>query len=331
MGSLDSLTDPQRAILQLLLKRGKSYDEISTLLKSDPAAVRSRAQEAVAALGPVRPDIGADRRRELADFLLGQQSASRRAATREILEDSGDCRTWARTVAAAMRPLAGDAGLPDIPAEPAEVDEAFDALDRRQAREQEVARSSQLGGRIAFGAAGVLVAVVLIVVFGLLPSGGSDKPTTSTVVRPAQTTPKETPKVISEGVLKPPAGSRSPAANGQTGIITYVSAHLFKLLVAAKKLKPAPKDAAYGVWLYTSSSDAMFVGFPKGTVSTAGDLNVVAQLSPDTRNYREVLITLERVDKPQEPGEVVLRAPLVTAPQQQPQTQTQTQTQTQPG
>src|ERR1044072_3214814 len=102
MAGLDTLNDLQRATLQLLLKQGKSYDEIAALLKTDPSAVQSRAHEAVAALGPSKPDIGEDRRREIADYLLGQQTASRRAATRAYLEDSADGRTWSRAVAGAL-------------------------------------------------------------------------------------------------------------------------------------------------------------------------------------------------------------------------------------
>jgi hypothetical protein len=322
MASLDSLTDPQRATLQLLLKRGKSYAEIAELLKLDAGAVQTRAQEAVGALGPESP-IGAEHRGEIADFLLGQQSASRRAATREVLEDSADARAWARAVAAALRPLAGDDGLPDIPSEPAEVDQAFEALDRRKARQRQVANSSVLGGRIFFGALGLLVALGIIVAFGIIPKDDdANDAATSTVVR---TTAADRPGVVAEGTLLPPAGSSS-AADGQAGIVVYVPSRKYKLLLIAKKLQPAPAKTAYGVWLYTSPSDAVFVGFPKAAVSSTGDLSVVADLSPDTRTYREVLLTRESVEKPVKPGKVILRGALVvkTTPQQG-------QTQTSPG
>src|SRR3954447_14892984 len=124
MSSLDSLNDLQRATLQLLLKQGKSYDEIAALLRTSSSAIQTRAHEAICALGPDVARIGEDRRHEIGDYLLGQQTASRRAATREYLEDSADGRAWARAVAGALRPLADD-DLPEIPAEPAEVDKAF--------------------------------------------------------------------------------------------------------------------------------------------------------------------------------------------------------------
>ena len=88
MGSVDSLNAQQRAVLHLLLRQGKSYDEIAGMLHSDATAIRRRAQGAVAAVAPDDADVSADRRAEIADYLLGQQTASQRAATREYLEGS---------------------------------------------------------------------------------------------------------------------------------------------------------------------------------------------------------------------------------------------------
>ena len=311
MASLDSLTDPQRAILQLLLKRGKSYEEIATLLKSDAGSVQRRAHEAVTALGPERPDIGEERRHEIADYLLGQQTASGRAASREYLEDSAEGRTWARNVAGALRPLGGES-LPEIPSAPAEVDTAFEALDRRTERQQQVARSSQLGTKILFGAIGLAVAVGLILVLGIFDGGDGDDPTTSTVTRTAATTPDEEPQVIAAGNLRPRSGSSS-GSSAQAAIVTYPKSKQFKLLVAAKKLDPPPEGAAYGVWLYTSASQKLFVGFPKATVTAEGNLDVVADLSPDTPNYGEVWLTTERVQSPTKPGRIVVRGKLLIA------------------
>ena len=52
MASLDSLPADQRAVLQLVLQRGRSYDDIAKLLSIDRAAVRQRALAALDALGP---------------------------------------------------------------------------------------------------------------------------------------------------------------------------------------------------------------------------------------------------------------------------------------
>lgn len=326
MGTFDDLDDRQRAVVQLLLKQGKSYEDIAALLKSDASAIQARAHLAVAALGPEESGIGPDRTGELTDYLLGQQSASRRAATREYLEQSAHGRAWARAVAAALRPVAGEA-LPEIPEERAEVDQAFDALRGRMVRQEEVQRSSQLGTRILFGAAGLIVAIVLIVALGVF--GGDDpKSTTSTVTRTVRTTPSETPQIILQGRLQRPRGGEGTA---EVAIVRYASNNRFRLILAGEQLEPAPDGSAYVVWLYTSPSDLLFVGFPQATVGADGKLAVAAELTPQTRRYREVLVTRERVAKPSKPGTVVLRGPLTIAQQAQTQTTpSQTQTQTTP-
>jgi len=115
MTPIDDLAPDQRAVLQLLIKQGKEYAELAALLRISPAAVRDRAVSALDALGPRDgAPLAAERRAEVTDYLLGQQSASERQATREFLEGSAAGRAWARTVAGELRPLGGDA-LPEIP------------------------------------------------------------------------------------------------------------------------------------------------------------------------------------------------------------------------
>src|SRR4051794_17941535 len=166
MGSLESLNEGQRAVLQLLLGKGKSYDEIARLLHSDAGAVRRRAQGAVAALGSERSSIPDDRRREIADYLLSQQTPSQRAATREYLEGSPDARSWAREAGGGLAAFATDDALPDIPAEREQVAEASGTPDRGSAP-QEVQRSSQLGGRLIAAGLGLVVAIIIILVVSL--------------------------------------------------------------------------------------------------------------------------------------------------------------------
>src|SRR5437588_3063637 len=71
MATLDSLPPDQRAVLQLVLQRGRSYDDIAQLLSIDRAAVRQRALAAFDALGP-QTRVDADRRALITDYLLGQ-------------------------------------------------------------------------------------------------------------------------------------------------------------------------------------------------------------------------------------------------------------------
>lgn len=328
--TIESLDDGQRAALQLLLRRGKSYDEIGQLLRIDPGRVRRRAYAAFDALAPAGGDVPEDRRHELADYLLGQQTASQRAATREYLEGSPAGRRWARAAAAALAPVAGEDALPEIPAEREEVAEAFEALGRRAARQEEVQRKSQLGGRIIAAGLGLLLALAVILVMSLGgDGGGGGSAATTTTAAPTSTIPGDA-QVLVQGDLRPPEGSGA-TAGGQVAIVQFPQTDRFRLALTARGLPPSSsRGSAYGVWFYNSPGSAQFLGFPD-KIGTDGRLDVVVDLSPDTPSYRQVLVTRERTSSPTKPGTVILRARLVVAGRQsQGQTRTQTQTQTAP-
>ena len=316
MGSLESLNEGQRAVLQLLLGKGKSYDEIARLLHSDAGAVRRRAQGAVNVLGPESSDVPGDRRNEIADYLLGQQTASQRAATREYLEDSAAGRSWARSAMTGLAPFAADDALPDIPAEREEVAEAFDALDRRTARQEEVQRSSQLGGRLIAAGLGVVLAIIIILVVSLTGGdGGGTSASSTTPTTPTSTGTTTTlggdVRMAFDGTLRPPAGSDS-TSRGEVAIVVFPQSKRIRLALAATNLPPSSsRGSAYGVWFYTAPQQAQFLGFPDKPVGANGKLQTVADLSPDTPTYREVLLTHETTQAPRRPGTVVLRARLV--------------------
>ena len=120
MARFDDLPADQKAVLQLVLRQGRTYAEIATLLKISDAAVQNRALTALDAIGPSGLEgLDDERQDEVGDYLLGQQSASERAATRDFLEASQSGRDWARAVAADLRGagVAGEDGLPEIPAD----------------------------------------------------------------------------------------------------------------------------------------------------------------------------------------------------------------------
>lgn len=114
MSTLDSLPADQRAVLQLVLGRGRSYDDIGTMLSIDRAAVRERALGALDALGP-ESDLDPVRRGLITDFLLGQLPPVVAGEVRRRLADHPDERAWARVVAGELVPLGADR-LPEIPA-----------------------------------------------------------------------------------------------------------------------------------------------------------------------------------------------------------------------
>lgn len=336
MSPLDNLNDKQRAVLQLLLRQDKSYEDIAGLLKSEPAKIRARARGAIAAVGPDATDIGDERRDEIADYLLGQQTATQRAATREYLRGSSAGRSWARNAASALAPLAGDA-LPDIPAEREEVAEAFDALQRRTARQEQVKRSSQLGTKLLLAGVGVVLGVAVILALSI--GGGGDPEPGSATTPPGtstsagvQTTPTgDKFEVVSQGTLQAPEGGDSDA-KGQVAIVRFPDNNQFRLALQATGLPPSStRGSAYGVWLYSSDDKKQFLGFPDTTVGKDGRLETVSDLSPDTPAYGAVLLTRETAEEPKQPGTLVLAARMITAAElAQQATQTQTQTQTTP-
>jgi hypothetical protein len=328
MGSLESLNEGQRAVLQLLLGKGKSYDEIARLLHSDPGAVRRRAQGAVKVLGPDSSDVPDERRSEIADYLLGQQTASQRAATREYLEGSAAGRGWARSAMTGLAPFAADDALPDIPAEREEVAEAFDALDRRTARQEQVQRSSQLGGRLIAAGLGVVLAIVIILVVSL--TGGDGSGTGKSATTATADTLGGNAGILLDGKLRPPESSDSPSS-GEVAIVTFPESGRFRLALAATKLPPSSaRGSAYGVWLYTSPREAQFLGFPSKVVGRDGKLQTVADLDPKTPQYRQVLLTRESSRAPRRPGTVVLQATLKRRPSTAQEGQSTTPTQTTP-
>jgi hypothetical protein len=109
------LSPEGRAVLALVLSRGKSYAEIGELLRMDPRYVRTRAHLAADRLaadpsGRLTPLA----RARIVDYLLGEQSVSQRARTRAELIGSAAQREYATALARALEPIAGNA-LPAVP------------------------------------------------------------------------------------------------------------------------------------------------------------------------------------------------------------------------
>lgn len=115
MSALETLAPDQRAVLQLILKQGRGYADLSTLLRIDEAAVRARAHAGLEALGVGGEALSPQRRAQVADWLLGQQDGPAREATLRYLGDSVAARRWAAGLRDRLAPLARTP-LPEIPA-----------------------------------------------------------------------------------------------------------------------------------------------------------------------------------------------------------------------
>ena len=311
MSRIDDLAPDQRAVLQLLLGQGKSYVELSEMLRLDPDAVRQRAVSALDELGPRGGEVPPpDERAEIADYLLGQQAASQRRATRELLETSAPARAWARVVAGELRPLAGD-GLPEVPAEGAEVEEAFGALDAREARRAEADRSSRVGGAVLIiGAVIVAVAIILIV----RSSGGNDNKdsastTTPTTQTSTSTTANGQPQVVNQVNMTP--GAAAPKSVGVMYILKQGGQ--FALAVQAQDLPPTTQGRFYAAWLVGKGIAPRPLGFTPVVPSkgkTAGRLEFANALPDGANKYKRVVITAESQRNPKTPGAVALRGDL---------------------
>ncbi|MGH2950341.1 MAG: sigma factor-like helix-turn-helix DNA-binding protein, partial [Solirubrobacteraceae bacterium] len=80
MSPLDTLAPDQRAVLELVLRQGRSYGELSELLAIPERDVRARADAGLRALaGEPGPDMDSGR---IADWLLGQQPEAEAERTR---------------------------------------------------------------------------------------------------------------------------------------------------------------------------------------------------------------------------------------------------------
>jgi hypothetical protein len=323
MTEIDDLPADQRAILQLLVKQGQTYEDLSGLLNIDPPAVRERAHAALEALGPdTGRRLSPERRAEISDYLLGQQSAAESAATREHLAGSASARAWARVVADSLRPMAAGP-LPEIPEEAPEAEaEAEEPAapataasgdpitdeegSRDSAREP---RSSRVGGALLLGGIGVLVAVVAVL---LLTSGGggsknskastlSSTPTTGT-----GTTAQATP--VAQVNLRPPSGGK---ALGLAQVFAQSNRRL--LIVAGQGLSPG----AYALWLYSAPTRSKLLGFVPSRVGADGKFVTQGVLPTDARNYQSLVVTAEKVSGtrpalPKTPGPIVLQGKLQT-------------------
>jgi hypothetical protein len=331
MSSIEGLPPDQRAVLELVLRRGRTYDEIAQLLSIDRAGVRERALAALDALGP-HTGVAAERRALITDYLLGALPSRVADDVREHIGNSPSERAWARVVASELGSIASDP-LPEIPVEfasraqalepPAAVEPAPatrkpsrqrepSRRGPRQPREPREPRSSRTGGAVLLAAgAAVVIAVVLVLVL----SGGGGKKNTSAAARSStstqpktSTTSKSGTQVIAQINLKPPTGGAKPVGiaevlreQGKTGIA-----------IVAQGLVPNTKKPpnAYAVWLYNSPSDSRILGFVNPAVGTSGRLQTAGGLPTNASHFQKLLVTLESQSNPKSPGTIVLEGTL---------------------
>jgi len=235
------LSDDSRALLQLLLGRGKSYADISGLLGIDEAEVRERARNALAEIDPSEPAPDAD----FTDYLLGQSDAITRAevATRIGADPALDER--ANALADQLRLLAPSADLPapSAPArKPATATSGAAPAPARRSDDEPSGLAAITGHQrrliaVLIGGA-LLAAVVILLVTGVI--GGSDDGDgdKGTGGEPAPTV----------AVLEPVSGQEG-SGQVQFGFAgTSLAANM-----QISGLKPNEKGQGYALWLHGST------------------------------------------------------------------------------
>ncbi len=345
MSRLDDLPPDQRATLSLLLRRGKSYSDVASMLEIDERAVHDRAHAALAVLAPAQArELSAAQREQVGDYLLSQSDGvAERLAARTYLDSSPEARAWAGALVAELEPLAAGRSLPEVPAgkeptaptptapsrtaRPAADDYDEGAAAGEHSDQQatpapsrqrpSASASSRLGGALLLAA---IVVVVVVVV--LLTSGGGGGSHSSSSSAKAETSSTET-STAAKGSGKTNSTSTQAARAKEDKRITLAppdptskavgvaevlsEGNQYAFYLAAQHLPPSKgKGFFYAVWLYNSPTSYEALSRAPD-VGASGNVQGGALLPKDAGKYHTMLLTHETDPKPTSPGTIVLR------------------------
>jgi hypothetical protein len=316
MTPLALLAPDQRAVLELVLRQGRSYGELSELLGIPEREVRDRAESALRALAGDPDDASVDTGR-IADWLLGQQPVGdATGATADSVRASEPARSWAARAAERLREVGGG-HVPEVPADDAPTVAPATATATAPATgDGDGVRSSRVGGAVLLGVAAILIAAFLVWFLGRDDDGGPAKPAAGAASTPA---PGATP-----------AGTGGLQATGNDILLTAAGGgkaeglmRLFKaegggvqFAIGAQGVPNNREDESYAVWFTRAGGSPRLLGFPQTQV-TEGVLTVGGPGKGDEKafprwfaTYDKVLITRETEAKPARPGPAVLQGTL---------------------
>jgi hypothetical protein len=269
MATFDQLSDEQRAIVELVLRQGKSYDELSDMLGMPEARVRELARDALVELAPVSArGVEADWRGQLADYVLGQQAGPEATATRGHLRRSEAARSWTRSLLDSLEQLYPDGALPVIPegdrgsrrglSAPAPAAGA-EATEPRTLTPAAVAAVRRRRLVTAGGVALLILLAVLLWPIGVLTGDDDD------------------------GSQASSGSTNGQQASGGERIPTEIQGSAF-----------ITRDTAYQVWLYNSPEERKSLGAT--ATDQQGSLQAVANLPANYRDYRFIDLTSVTVE-----------------------------------
>jgi hypothetical protein len=314
MATYDTLSAQQRAIVDLILKRGQSYDQLADTLGMPEARVRELACETLTRLAPVSAAAVDDGwRGQVADYLLDQQTPTEAASTRGHLRRSEAARAWSRSVLDSLEHLYPNGDLPSIPAGDGGGPEprSAKAAPARGALPPEAAALVRRRRLIGAGAIAVALLLALLVwPVGLVTGGGGDDDGDGG----SGGSNGDAAQVENLGavLLEPPPGASGDA----TGIAIVTRTDGLLELGVQAQLQPSRRNQAYEAWLFDSPQHAVSLGAQ--VTDAQGAFAGRAELPGDYEDYRWIHLTRERVDDDaSHSGNVVLRARIasIQAPQ----------------
>lgn len=314
MASYDQLPDQQRAVVDLVVKRGRSYDQLADTLGMPVERVRTLAHQTLADLAPVSAAaVDEGWRAEIADYLLGQQEPPAAAATRGHLRRSEAARAWSRSVLDSLEHLYANGDMPTIPSgesgsEPAPPPAGAPA---RELSPQEAAAAVRRR-RIAGGALAALAVLIAVLVWpiGVLTGGGDGEPDAGG--QAGGQAGAASADVIGQAVLRP-VGDANRERHAGIAVITG-DGEREELNIQAQ-LRPTGRNRAYEVWLYDSERDAVSLGAQ--VTDEQGNFAGRQELPDDWRDYRAIDVSREPIDDDEShSGNSVLRTGIdrITAP-----------------
>jgi Sigma-70, region 4 len=277
MATFDQLSDEQRAIVELVLKQGKSYGELSEMLGLPEARVRELARDALVDLAPVTAQgVEEDWRGQLADYVLGQQAGPEATATRGHLRRSEAARSWTRSLLDALEQLYPKGELPAVPdgergsRRGAAAAPAPGGTAAPRTLSPESAAAVRRRRLITAAGVGVLILVALLVwPVGLLTGDDDDDEPSQASAGPQQAGSGDD------------GGPISTQMQGQAIIARQQGAT--QILVRASGLEPSTQNTAYQVYLANSEEDRRSLG---ATVTDQqGNLQAGAQLPANFEDY----------------------------------------------